>query len=992
MSTRTGGSALARPTWRSGAPFLAVAAVGLASTLLPPYAKSGAEVAVTLGVLALVLVAIAASLRRDRHSWVDAVPVYLAFPFIALARDLAGGSTSGLGPLVALPVLWLALTGVRRDLVVAAVLTAAVFLVPMLVIGGDAYPGTEWRRALVWTSFAALVAPVVHRLVQELAAETRRTRDALAELDGIMRSASLTSLITTDVDGVVRSFSAGAEQMLGYDAAEVVGRLPLTSFHDEDELARVGTEFGTDSGAATLATLARNQAPSRVWTYVRKDGRRIEARVAVTELLLDSTGAVGYLAVAVDATAATAMRRELVQQEAQWRTLMNNLPDTTVAVVDANLRAWLVAGGGATRQGVAERLGKRISDFARTEDADALQDLVGRALAGTPAVGEVVATATGAPHELVVTELPDDDGERRALILARDVSTARARESALRRANERSERLVADAPHGVAVLDVEGRVVQANAALLTLIGGTREDVEGHPLTALAPSGDRALAKHLAAVLSGDGASVESDARLRGPRGEGVDVVLTGRRLRHDDPADDILLVHVVDDSERRDYEERLAHQAHHDAITGLANRRQFDDELRRHLEHCERHGAIGALLLLDLDNFKQVNDTLGHAAGDELLVSTAALLRAAVRRTDLVARLGGDEFALLLPRADEVVAESVAAAVVRLIEDHTASLDGARRRVTASVGAVTFAAASEHAADALALADMVMYDAKEAGRSRYAILRQNAVRPPESAVRLEWQARIEDALERDDFVLLLQPVVDLRTDRIGAAEVLMRLRDGDRLVPAAQFLDVAERTGLVPRIDDWVVRHSIAALARLRRLDPEFRIELNLSGRSIGDPAVEQSILRSLAEHDVDPAALVLEITETAAVADLATAREFALRMTEAGCRFALDDFGAGFGSYYYLKHLPFDYVKIDGEFVESSPRSEIDRTIVRSIVGAAHALGKEAIAEFVADAEILEVVRSEGVDHAQGYLLGEPMPEERFAALLAGHPVEYVP
>ncbi len=243
--------------------------------------------------------------------------------------------------------------------------------------------------------------------------------------------------------------------------------------------------------------------------------------------------------------------------------------------------------------------------------------------------------------------------------------------------------------------------------------------------------------------------------------------------------------------------------------------------------------------------------------------------------------------------------------------------------------------------------------------------------------------RLEEALERDDFVLHLQPVVNLHTDRIGAAEVLIRLRDGDQVVQPSRFMHIAERTELVHRVDDWVVRHSVAALARLRRIDPEFRLELNLSGKSIGNDDVERSIVQSLVDHDVPPDALVLEITETAAVADLATARAFAERMTAVGCRFALDDFGAGFGSFHYLKHLHFDYVKIDGEFVEGSPRSAVDRTILRSIVGIAHALGKEAIAEFVADTEILEVVRAEGVDHAQGFLLGEPMPEERFAARL---------
>jgi EAL domain-containing protein (putative c-di-GMP-specific phosphodiesterase class I) len=186
----------------------------------------------------------------------------------------------------------------------------------------------------------------------------------------------------------------------------------------------------------------------------------------------------------------------------------------------------------------------------------------------------------------------------------------------------------------------------------------------------------------------------------------------------------------------------------------------------------------------------------------------------------------------------------------------------------------------------------------------------------------------------------------------------------------------------MPQVDAWVVEHSLAMLARIRAAhDPEFALEVNLSGHSIGNPEIEQAITTSLATHGVDPSALILEITETAAVADVAMARDFAARMTDLGCAFALDDFGAGFGSFYYLKHLFFDYVKIDGEFVAHVHESQVDRTIMRSIVGIAHDLGKRTVAEFVSAPEILEVCREEGVDFAQGYLIGKPAPYDEFVA-----------
>jgi diguanylate cyclase (GGDEF)-like protein len=443
---------------------------------------------------------------------------------------------------------------------------------------------------------------------------------------------------------------------------------------------------------------------------------------------------------------------------------------------------------------------------------------------------------------------------------------------------------------------------------------------------------------------------------------------------------DIVMVNVVDISDRRRYLDRLSHLADHDVLTGLANRRRFETELQRHLERCGRHGPTGALLLLDLDNFKQVNDTLGHNAGDELLITIAGLLRRSIRGSDLVARLGGDEFAVLLTEGGQEAAQRVAGLVVERVRDHAATLDGVGRRVTASVGAVTFKAASEHSADVLALADMTMYDAKEAGRNQVAVLPEGDERGPRTAARLHWQSRIEAALEEDRFELHLQPIMNIATGRISSAEVLLRMRDQGELVPPSRFVYIAERVGLMPRVDAWVVDHSLALLARMRaEHDPEFEFEVNLSGHSIGNPEIEQALISSLATHGVEPAALILEITETAAVADVAMARDFAARMTDLGCAFALDDFGAGFGSFYYLKHLFFDYVKIDGEFVAHVHESQVDRTIMRSIVGIAHDLGKRTVAEFVSAPEILEVCREEGVDFAQGYLIGKPVPYDEF-------------
>lgn len=973
----------ARPTAKAAVPFVAVAALGLTATILPPYSGRGGEPVIMFAVALTSLVILGVSLRRVTRTWIDPVAPFLFFVVVALARDLTGGVSSGLSTLILLPVLWLAMWGTCRDLMVSVGLICALFLVPVLLIGGADYPVMDWRRALLWSAFAGLVAPVVQRLVRDLAVETAKVRATGAELEAIVRGASATSIIATDVSGTVRSFGVGAEEMLGYSADEIVGRRDLEIIHDRDEVEAVARELGVAPGLGVFAELARRNAPSRTWTYIRADGVRLYVHLAVTEMRDLDGVLMGYLGVAIDSTAAVKAQAELALSEARWRALVDHLPDTTLVMVDEQHRIELVSGGGAMRQGFRRAEGRILTELTNPENTQTWNALLAEAFAGREASNGSMASRSGAEHEVVVTPLPASQDGAHALILARDVSRERERQRALVRAKERAERLFSDAPYGVAVLDAAGVVQQVNNAMRHLIGPILDGIEGLPLASLSRPGDDTLERHLAEVRSDPGAQFETDWNLLDGHGHDMHVVLSSRLIREDDESDDLVLVNVVDVSERRRYEQRLAHLADHDALTGLANRRRFDEEMTRHLDHCARYGPIGALLLLDLDHFKEVNDTLGHGAGDELIVSTAALLVNGVRSTDVVARLGGDEFAILLPEADRAAATTVASAIVQLIEDFSSTLDGARRRVTASIGVVTMAAASGQASDLLALADMTMYDAKDAGRNRIAVLGDDAHRQTRTGARLQWKGRIEQALENDSFALHLQPILDLATGKVGSAEVLLRLDDADELILPSRFLYIAERAGLMPAVDEWVLGRSIAMLARLRDTWPDFQLEVNLSGLSIGNPDVERIIVDGLTGHDVDPSGLILEITETAAVADVELARQFADRITGLGSRFALDDFGAGFGSFYYLKQLRFDYVKIDGEFVANCHRSSVDRSILRSIVGIAHDLGKRTVAQFVTDQDVLDVVRAEGVDLAQGNHIGKPVPFDVFTQFL---------
>jgi diguanylate cyclase (GGDEF)-like protein len=312
-----------------------------------------------------------------------------------------------------------------------------------------------------------------------------------------------------------------------------------------------------------------------------------------------------------------------------------------------------------------------------------------------------------------------------------------------------------------------------------------------------------------------------------------------------------------------------------------------------------RYGAPGAVLVIDLDNFKDVNDTFGHKAGDDVLKGVAALLRQRLRQTDIMARIGGDEFAVLLPQTDANHVQTVADEVVKALGRQMAVLADQSIRITASVGVAMFDGLT--AIELLAYADLAMYEAKETGRNRFAIYRPGTGAKERGSTRLVEAERIRQALEEDRLILYCQPILDLSKNEICQYELLLRLpvQESDEPLPPSAFLYGAERFGLIQAIDCWVVRKAIALIAEHARVGLKLVLNVNLSGKSIGDRKLAALIEEALAEARIDPARLTFELTETAAIANVEDAKAFASRLRDRGCQFALDDFGAGFGSFY---------------------------------------------------------------------------------------------
>ena len=599
---------------------------------------------------------------------------------------------------------------------------------------------------------------------------------------------------------------------------------------------------------------------------------------------------------------------------------------------------------------------------------------------GENVVRDVIRTALEqalSRHEVTERTLQEANDRLVNQIAERDASEARRRvvEQDLHDVRARFESAFTSAPIGMALVDGGGRWLQVNDALCRILGRTRDTLMVSTLHELTHPEDVDRDERLFHdLLCAQIPSYQVEKRYRHAFGHYFWALLTVSLVRDQLGAPLYLVSQVQDISERKEMAARMEHLIDHDFLTGLFNRRHFHQEVIRQGERMSRYGTKGAILMVDLDNFKNVNDAFGHKAGDDLLRSVAGALRHRMRGTDVLARVGGDEFAVLLPETDADQAQIVAEGIVKTLGQQIAVLGDQTIQLTASIGFAMFD--GSRALEVLEFADLAMYEAKAAGRNRVVAYGAGAARTGLVARRTEVEI-IRTAIEEDRLLLYSQPILDLATNQVERYELLLRLRtdDAGELLSPSSFLYVAERFNLIQEIDCWVARKAIDLISEYARDGRRLMLHVNLSGKSIDDPRVAAIIEESILSAGIDPGCLTFELTETTAITNTEVVKSFADRLRIRGCAVAVDDFGAGFGSFYYLKSLAFDYFKIDGDFVRAIVATPMDQLVVQAMVGIARGAGKKTIAESVPDVETVQLLAKLGVDYAQGYHVGKPRP-----------------
>lgn len=534
---------------------------------------------------------------------------------------------------------------------------------------------------------------------------------------------------------------------------------------------------------------------------------------------------------------------------------------------------------------------------------------------------------------------------------------------------------------GVITTDEENSIVYLNPVAESLMGltaGQTKDLNLSNILHLVheDTGEKLPPPTLACLESRQVEVLENHAALVRNDGKIVPIEATTAPMRNDEGEVMGAVMVFQDVSQARKLNRQLSYQASHDVLTGLYNRHKFEEQVELALMNVDVEDRHHALCYIDLDQFKIVNDTCGHVAGDELLRQLSEILKCCIREGDVLARLGGDEFGLLLENCALKQATQVAEKVRQSVKDFRFIWQDKTFEIGASVGVVGISRDNMDLSNILASADMACYAAKDMGRNRVHVYEPSDVMLAERHGQMHWAGRITRALEENRMVLFEQPVVSIKGEEASGdhCEVLLRMKgEDDEVIGPDAFIPAAERYNLMSKVDRWVISQVFQNLGQTSCIGIGKVVVINLSGTSLADEGLLSFVLGEAESLQVDLTHICFEITETAAISNLSKATQFINALRSKGCRFSLDDFGSGLSSFAYLKNLPVDYIKIDGSFVVDMLNDPIDRTMVEAIVQVGHVMGVQVIAEWVENEATLQLLKKMGVDYAQGYHLGRP-------------------
>ena len=532
------------------------------------------------------------------------------------------------------------------------------------------------------------------------------------------------------------------------------------------------------------------------------------------------------------------------------------------------------------------------------------------------------------------------------------------------------------APIIVIIQQPNGIILTVNHACVEAFEAESKTLVGKVFDLYLPDSDSDHFKKLNRLRTSEsGDEVQIDGLLVTEKGRLRDISWFHKLLPLKQYGDEtIVLTLGLDISERKMAEARNIRMAYYDYLTGLSNRRKFQEEFTQKLASAGRYGYQLALFYLDLDRFKEINDTSGHEAGDSFLKVVANALRETVRSTDLLCRLGGDEFTLLMPHADLTGIEQIAKKINHVFKALVFDYVGKSYTASASIGIAVYPLHGKTMNELMANADLAMYRAKELGRGQHHMFDPNYDYRNKLNQTVLWRSILEDAIASDKFVLFYQPILDIKVNQISHFECLVRLQQDDgKMVMPSDFVFRAEELGLIGSIDRIVLKKAVKQHVEFNRQGQDYKLSVNVSKRTFDEPAFFDFLEELFNDKEVDQERIIFEITDTTSIANYQSTNQLIDKIKSVGCVLALNDFGVEYPSLHYLKNAPVDYVKIDGSLIRQIDKNNDDKIFVKALIELAQAFGKKTVAEYVENEEILDILKKFGIDYAQGYHIGRP-------------------